>query len=217
MKILLAFGILLVSYLVGSIPFGLILVRLKTGQDIRRVESGRTGATNVMRAAGFWMGLTTGILDILKSAAVVWLARWLLPDLFWIHVLAPLLAVLGLFDFPARKDFGWFFSPAGWSRWYASRGRHDGLVAAQYPDSFPCRFFYHLWGWLCLGGNFEHGDYYRNPLCHPRRFGSLTLGIYLLWSSGGSACADCLASQPPTTTQRHRTLCRLAAWKGWKT
>lgn len=95
MKLLICFCILLVSYLVGSIPFGLIIVRLKTGQDIRIVESGRTGATNVMRAAGFWTGLTTSILDILKSAAAVWLARWLFPETFWLHIVAPLMAVLG--------------------------------------------------------------------------------------------------------------------------
>ncbi len=95
MIFLLALGVLLISYLIGSIPFGLILVRLKTGQDVRSVASGRTGATNVMRAAGFWTGLATSLLDILKSAAAVWLARWLLPDFYWIHVLAPFLAVLG--------------------------------------------------------------------------------------------------------------------------
>lgn len=95
MKILLAIGVLLVAYIIGSIPFGLILVWLKTGQDVRGIASGRTGATNVMRAAGFWLGLTTSLLDILKSAIAAWLAIWLLPGFYWIHVLAPFLAVLG--------------------------------------------------------------------------------------------------------------------------
>jgi glycerol-3-phosphate acyltransferase PlsY len=93
--ILIGFGILLAAYLIGSIPFGLIVVWLLTGKDIRKVESGRTGATNAMRAAGFWAGLTIGILDILKSASAAWLARWLLPGMPWLHVFAPLLAILG--------------------------------------------------------------------------------------------------------------------------
>jgi glycerol-3-phosphate acyltransferase PlsY len=48
-----------------------------------------------MRAAGFWAGLTIGILDMLKSASAAWLARWLLPGMPWLHVFAPLLAILG--------------------------------------------------------------------------------------------------------------------------
>ncbi len=87
-------GILLAAYLFGSIPFGLFIVKALTGKDIRTVESGRTGGTNVMRAAGFGAGLLTAILDVLKAATTVWLAKWLTPDL-WIHVLAPIAAVLG--------------------------------------------------------------------------------------------------------------------------
>ena len=52
MPALIFVGVLLFSYLVGSIPFGLLIVRFKTGRDIRNVESGRTGGTNVMRAGG---------------------------------------------------------------------------------------------------------------------------------------------------------------------
>ncbi len=89
------FGILLVSYVIGSIPFGLIIARFTTGKDLRQVESGRTGLTNTMRAAGLWAGLATGGLDMLKSASATWLARWLLPGLPWVHALAPLLAVFG--------------------------------------------------------------------------------------------------------------------------
>jgi len=88
-------GILLLAYVFGSIPFGLIIVRLKTGKDIRTIESGRTGGTNAMRAAGFWAGLFTAILDILKGAAVVWVAKALAPQAYWLHTLAPLAAILG--------------------------------------------------------------------------------------------------------------------------
>lgn len=87
-------GVLLVSYVFGSIPFGLLVVKLLTGKDVRRIESGRTGGTNAMRAAGFGAGLLTAMLDILKAASTVWLAQALSGNL-WIHVLAPVAAVIG--------------------------------------------------------------------------------------------------------------------------
>lgn len=87
--------ILIASYLLGSVPFGLIIVKLRTGKDIRNVQSGRTGGTNAMRAAGFWAGLTTAILDLLKAAVAVWIARWILDEMFWVHVLAPVMVILG--------------------------------------------------------------------------------------------------------------------------
>jgi acyl phosphate:glycerol-3-phosphate acyltransferase len=95
MQILISLGILLLSYIIGSIPFGLVIVRLSSGKDIRRVESGRTGGTNAMRAAGFWAGLGTAIMDLLKGAAMVWLARFVAPNNVWLEVLAPVAAVLG--------------------------------------------------------------------------------------------------------------------------
>ena len=95
MQILIGISVLVLSYIMGSIPFGLLIVRLKTGKDIRRVESGRTGGTNAMRAAGIWAGVLTAILDFLKSAAAVWLARWIFPGNPWLEVLAPIAAVVG--------------------------------------------------------------------------------------------------------------------------
>ena len=94
MHLLINIGILLASYLFGSIPFGLLVVKALSGKDIRTIASGRTGGTNAMRAAGVGAGLLTAILDILKSAATVWLAKSL-TDTTWIHVLAPIAAVLG--------------------------------------------------------------------------------------------------------------------------
>lgn len=88
-------GVLVGSYLLGSIPWGFIFVKIKEGKDIRTVESGRIGGTNTMRAAGFWMGFLTSALDILKSAGAVWIARWALPEAYWIHVAAAVLAVIG--------------------------------------------------------------------------------------------------------------------------
>jgi len=59
---------------------------LISGKDIRAVESGRTGGTNAMRAAGFWAGIATALLDLLKATLAVWISRELLPALPWVHV-----------------------------------------------------------------------------------------------------------------------------------
>lgn len=95
MSLLLPLGLLVLSYLIGSIPTGLLIVRLSTGKDIRQVESGRTGGTNAMRAAGFWAGLGTALIDMLKAAVTVWIVRGVLGSSPWIEVLAPIAAVLG--------------------------------------------------------------------------------------------------------------------------
>ena len=88
-------GALLLSYVIGSVPFGLLLVRATKGEDIRKIQSGRTGGTNAMRAAGFWVGLLTSLLDILKGASGVWIAKALVPGNIWLQVLAPLLVIIG--------------------------------------------------------------------------------------------------------------------------
>ena len=95
MQTLLGIGVVVIGYILGSIPFGLIIVKLKTGKDVRKVESGRTGGTNVVRAAGFRAGLLTAILDVLKGAASVWVAEAVLPADHLVHILAPLAAILG--------------------------------------------------------------------------------------------------------------------------
>jgi len=94
MQVLISIGVLIAAYLFGSVPFGLLVVKLISGKDIRNVESGRTGGTNAMRAAGLGAGLLTALLDILKSAATVWVARALTGN-EWIHALAPIAAILG--------------------------------------------------------------------------------------------------------------------------
>jgi glycerol-3-phosphate acyltransferase PlsY len=107
MQIVFDIGIILMAYLFGSVPFGLLIVKLKTGKDIRQIESGRTGGTNAMRAAGFWAGVATALLDILKGAGAVWLAAWLTPGHHWVHVIAPLAAIVGhnySIFLPVRND-----------------------------------------------------------------------------------------------------------------
>jgi len=65
----------LAGYLIGGIPFGLILSKTFAGVDPRTVGSGNIGATNVIRAAGKKIGLLTGLLDILKSLVPVLVAQ----------------------------------------------------------------------------------------------------------------------------------------------
>ena len=62
------------AYLLGSIPWGLILTRLFTPLDIRQAGSGNIGATNVAREAGVTLGIITLAGDTLKGAVPVWLA-----------------------------------------------------------------------------------------------------------------------------------------------
>ena len=68
-------ALILCSYLLGSIPFGLILARTLKGVDPRTVGSGNIGATNTIRAAGRAVGLTSFALDVFKGAALALLLR----------------------------------------------------------------------------------------------------------------------------------------------
>ena len=63
-----------IAYLVGGIPFGLIIVRLMSGADVRASGSGNIGATNVLRTAGRMAGVLTLLLDVGKGFFCVWLA-----------------------------------------------------------------------------------------------------------------------------------------------
>ena len=65
------------AYLAGSIPFGLIIVKLMTGADVRDGGSGNIGATNVLRTTGRAAGYLTLLLDAAKGWFAVWLAGWL--------------------------------------------------------------------------------------------------------------------------------------------
>ncbi|WP_428489630.1 glycerol-3-phosphate 1-O-acyltransferase PlsY [Rhodopila sp.] len=83
----------LFGYLLGSIPFGLLLTRLAGAGDIRGIGSGNIGATNVLRTGRKGLAAATLLLDGVKGAAAVLIAGWLAdPD---IAMLAGLAAVLG--------------------------------------------------------------------------------------------------------------------------
>jgi glycerol-3-phosphate acyltransferase PlsY len=68
-------AVVVIAYLLGSIPFGLIIGKLKSGIDIREHGSGKTGATNVMRTAGTKLGVLTIVLDVAKATGAVMLAK----------------------------------------------------------------------------------------------------------------------------------------------
>jgi glycerol-3-phosphate acyltransferase PlsY len=83
----------LIAYLIGSIPFGVLLTRLAGAGDLRQIGSGNIGATNVLRTGRKGLALATLLLDVAKGAVPAWLAfRYLGPD---IAVVAGLGAVVG--------------------------------------------------------------------------------------------------------------------------
>jgi len=90
-----------VTYLLGSIPTGYLLVRIFRHEDIRSVGSGNIGATNVLRTVGKGLGAATFLLDMLKGSTAVWvgglIGSMLIPDapLRSAQALAALCAVLG--------------------------------------------------------------------------------------------------------------------------
>ncbi len=67
----------LFGYLLGSLPLGFLIARAQSGVDLRRVGSGNVGATNVYRSAGRSLGVLVMLVDVLKGACSVWLARLL--------------------------------------------------------------------------------------------------------------------------------------------
>jgi len=95
MRIVESIGSLVGAYLLGSLPIGMLIVKMVRGRDIRYWFSGRTGGTNVMRMAGIWAGITTTIVDIIKGVSAVWLARTLTRGSVWFEVIAGLLVIVG--------------------------------------------------------------------------------------------------------------------------
>ena len=82
------FIIITISYLLGSIPFGLILTKLFLKKDIRDIGSGNIGATNVMRSGNKLVGFLTLILDIFKAVLPVIYIKFNYPDLIYISSLS---------------------------------------------------------------------------------------------------------------------------------
>src|SRR6266568_8872884 len=91
--------VLAIAYLLGAIPFGYLLVKWKTGADVRGAGSGNIGATNVLRTTGRAAGVATLLLDIAKGYFAVWLAGRLTNDNAW-WTSAAALAVMAGHAFP---------------------------------------------------------------------------------------------------------------------
>jgi glycerol-3-phosphate acyltransferase PlsY len=91
----LRFLIVIAAYFLGSIPFGLLIVKISGGGDIRKSGSGNIGAANVARNAGAIAGVLTLLLDAAKGYLAVFLAaRWTSENIRWMTV-AAVLAVIG--------------------------------------------------------------------------------------------------------------------------
>ena len=80
--------IILISYLFGSIPFGLILTKIFTGKDIRNIGSGNIGATNVLRSGNKLVGYLTLILDILKAVIPILFIKFYYSDQLYLASLS---------------------------------------------------------------------------------------------------------------------------------
>jgi glycerol-3-phosphate acyltransferase PlsY len=130
----------LIGYLLGSIAFGYIYVRLFKGEDLRHIGSGRTGGTNSFRAAGLGVGILTSLSDVLKGAVAVWLTTFLLDDalgpslLPWAQATAGVMSVVG-------HNWSIFLRFAGG----AGTGPNVGWSAAIWGWIFPIAF-------LVMGG-----------------------------------------------------------------
>lgn len=86
----------LIGYIVGSIPFGYLVVKASKGIDVRTHGSGRTGGTNVYRAAGAPAGFLTATLDVVKGLVTVLIIRALdLQTGGWAETLAGIGVILG--------------------------------------------------------------------------------------------------------------------------
>ena len=90
--------VIIAAYLLGSIPFGYLIVRSVAGTDVRESGSGGTGATNVSRRAGKAAGVVTLLFDATKGAAAVALARLVLTSdhaVNWFVVVAAVTVIIG--------------------------------------------------------------------------------------------------------------------------
>ncbi|MGH9932067.1 MAG: glycerol-3-phosphate 1-O-acyltransferase PlsY [Pyrinomonadaceae bacterium] len=93
-----------IAYLLGSIPFGYLIVRMRQGADVRDTGSGGTGATNVSRRAGKAAGVLTLLLDALKGAAAVAIAKIILGS--------PILQESGHIGPPPQNALWWIAAAA---------------------------------------------------------------------------------------------------------
>jgi glycerol-3-phosphate acyltransferase PlsY len=151
------------SYLLGAVPFGLVLVRLKTGQDLREFGSGNIGATNAMRAAGVPIGVISFLLDAGKGLAPVLLGRYVDGGSAYLPVACGAAAVVGhCFSIYLRGQGGkgvatgcgallgldWLLFPIGGAVWLVT------LVATRYvaAASIAMGLTFPVAAWLLTDG-----------------------------------------------------------------
>jgi glycerol-3-phosphate acyltransferase PlsY len=101
---MIALLVLPIAYLLGAIPFGYLLVKWKTGADVRGAGSGNIGATNVLRTSGRVAGVATLLLDIAKGYLAVWIAGRLTEQSPW-WMSGAALAVMAGHAFPVFLRF----------------------------------------------------------------------------------------------------------------
>ena len=87
-------ALVLIAYLLGSVPTAYLLVRVAVGEDIRTRGSGNVGGTNALRTAGWRIGIAVTLIDVVKGVLAVWLMRLYNPESGWVAA-AVLAAVLG--------------------------------------------------------------------------------------------------------------------------
>ena len=133
------------AYLLGSIPFGLLLARLFSGTDVRKEGSGNIGATNVARVVGPLAGIATLILDVAKGAGAVLAAERLTKDSATWMMLAGLAALVG-HCYPV------------WLRFKGGKGvaTAAGVFLVLSPWAFLCAAILFVlvvafWGYVSLG------------------------------------------------------------------
>ena len=88
---------LILSFIIGSIPFGLVIVKISGYGDIRKIGSGNIGATNVLRTGNKLIAALTLILDISKSFIIIYLAQINFKPIITEELLITLFLSLGLF------------------------------------------------------------------------------------------------------------------------
>jgi glycerol-3-phosphate acyltransferase PlsY len=138
----------IIGYLCGSIPFGYLYVRAKTGQDIRSIGSGRTGGTNSLRAAGLLVGIVTSFSDVFKGILGIKLTQLILVNLLttdpswlpWAYLVAGTMSVVG-------HNWSIFLKFAGG----AGTGPNIGWATAIWPPMFPIGFMVMVGTLLGLG------------------------------------------------------------------
>jgi glycerol-3-phosphate acyltransferase PlsY len=86
--------LVILAYLLASLPTAYLLVRLRTGGDVRRAGSGNVGATNALRVAGWRIGVAVTLVDVAKGSVAVWIMRQYNPESRWVAA-ALLAAVIG--------------------------------------------------------------------------------------------------------------------------